>query len=138
MEQKIIYPETTNGANFYLDKKCFFIEKTCFMITGKCLEYITATLSSLLFEFAYKRIFSSIELGKKGYQYNKHALVTLPVAHINKKQIDFFKMLINEIMHKGINKEIIETINKEIFKIYDLNLNEIRFLKEIECSTLVL
>ena len=41
--------------------------------------YIQSTLSSKLFEYAYKRIFSSIELGGSAYQYNKHALINLPV-----------------------------------------------------------
>ena len=48
------------------------------MIT-KHLKYIQATLSSRLYEFAYKRIFSSIELGATAYQYNKHALLKLPI-----------------------------------------------------------
>ena len=43
-------------------------------------NYIQSTLSSKLFEYAYKNIFSSIELGQNGYQYNKHALIKLPVA----------------------------------------------------------
>ena len=41
--------------------------------------YLQSILSSRLYEFAYKRIFSSIELGQSGYQYNKHALIKLPV-----------------------------------------------------------
>ena len=54
-------------------------EKTCFILTGKYLPYLQATLSSKLFEVAYRKIFSSIELGKHAYQYNKHALIKLPV-----------------------------------------------------------
>ncbi len=41
--------------------------------------FLQSILSSRLYEFAYKRIFSSIELGESAYQYNKHALVKLPV-----------------------------------------------------------
>ena len=41
--------------------------------------YLQKVLSSKLYEFAYKRLFSSIELGEKGYQYNKHALIKLPI-----------------------------------------------------------
>lgn len=41
--------------------------------------YIQGTLSSKLFEYAYKHIFSSIELGTSAYQYNKHALIKLPI-----------------------------------------------------------
>ena len=52
------------------------------MMVTKQAHYIQATLSSQLFEFAYKRIFSSIELGQHGYQYNKHALLKLPIKDL--------------------------------------------------------
>ena len=50
---------------------------------SKHARYLQATLSSQLFEFAYKRIFSSIELGQHGFQYNKHALIKLPIKKFN-------------------------------------------------------
>ena len=57
---KIIYPETTQHANFVFDKNGIFIDKTCFMMLTDYPYYITCTLSSKLFEFAYKRYKSSI------------------------------------------------------------------------------
>ena len=80
---KIVYPETTLGAYFSYDTKGFYLNKTCFMMLIEEPEYVLETLSSKLFEFAYKRLFSSIELGGKGYQYNKHALMKLPVIRDN-------------------------------------------------------
>lgn len=77
---KIVYPETTDHAKFAYDEKGMVAEKTCFILTGKHLQYLQATLSSELFEVAYRKIFSSIELGKHAYQYNKHALVQLPIS----------------------------------------------------------
>lgn len=85
---KIIYPETTQGAYFAYDDSGIYIDKTCFMMVGNNCEYLQKTLSSKLFEFAYKRIFSSIELGENGYQYNKHALEKLPIAPITDKVIE--------------------------------------------------
>ena len=58
------------------------IDKTCFMIISKDALYLRNILSSKLFEVAYKKIFSSIELGEHGYQYNKHALVKLPIPSV--------------------------------------------------------
>ena len=81
---KIVYPETTQGAYFAFDDKGLYIDKTCFMLIADDAEYLQHTLSSRLFEFAYKRIFSSVELGDHGYQYNKHALVKLPIIKPNK------------------------------------------------------
>jgi len=79
---KIIYPETTQGAYFAYDSEGMYIDKTCFMMLTDHAEYLQATLSSALFEFAYKHIFSSIELGSNGYQYNKHALIKLPIKKV--------------------------------------------------------
>ena len=77
---KIIYPETTQGAYFaYDDLGGIMLDKTCFMIISDDAKYLQRILSSKLFEYAYKRIFSSIELGVNGYQYNKHAFIKLPI-----------------------------------------------------------
>lgn len=76
---KIVYPETTQGAFFAFDDSGLMLDKTCFMLISNEAAYIQRTLSSRLFEFAYKNIFSSVELGTHGYQYNKHALIKLPI-----------------------------------------------------------
>ena len=56
-----------------------FVDKTCFILISNFPLWLQSTLSSKLFEYAYRRIFSSIELGEHAYQYNKHALIKLPV-----------------------------------------------------------
>lgn len=68
------------GAYFAFDDSGIMIDKTCFMLISNDAKYLQATLSSKLFEYAYKQIFSSVELGNHGYQYNKHALVKVPIA----------------------------------------------------------
>ena len=97
---KVIYPETTQGAYFAYDKDEYYIDKTCFMLLSKDARYIQQTLSSSLFEFAYKRIFASVELGQHGYQYNKHALIKLPVHKIN----DAIKIHLQNTSPKCISK----------------------------------
>ena len=69
--------------------------------------YIVTTLSSKLFEFAYKHIFSSIELGQNGYQYNKHALIKLPIASIE------------------ADRTLTDT---EVYNIYGINQDEIDYI----------
>ena len=112
---KLVYPETTQGAFFAYDEKEIYIDKTCFMVTGKdekTLVYLQKTLSSRLFEFAYKNIFSSIELGQNGFQYNKHALIKLPVSE--------------EIIELPDNEE---EINNIIYQIYNMCTEEINLIK---------
>ena len=106
---KIIYPETTQGAFFANDETGIFLDKTCFMMVTKQAHYIQATLSSQLFEFAYKRIFSSIELGQHGYQYNKHALLKLPIKDLKVNDaIDYNDEFFYK--HYNITKDEIEYI----------------------------
>ena len=106
---KLIYPETTQGAFFAYDETGLFLDKTCFMMISKHARYLQATLSSQLFEFAYKRIFSSIELGQHGFQYNKHALIKLPVKKLNKSDSIIYS---DEFFYNcyGITNEEIEYI----------------------------
>ena len=111
---KLVYPETTQGAFFAYDEDGIYIDKTCFMMTGKdkkTLKYLQKTLSSRLFEFAYKSIFSSIELGQNGYQYNKHALIKLPI--------------INKVIDLPNNEN---EINNAIYQLYNLNEKEIALI----------
>ena len=108
---KLVYPETTQGAYFAYDNQGLYIDKTCFMLIADDAEYLQHTLSSRLFEFAYKRIFASVELGEHGYQYNKHALVKLPVIKPDKSfRLDIKK--VDEQMYKiyGITNEEIRAI----------------------------
>ena len=105
---KIVYPETTQGAYFAFDDKGLYIDKTCFMLIADNAEYLQHTLSSRLFEFAYKRIFASVELGEHGYQYNKHALVKLPIIKPGKSfRLD------------------IENIDEQIYKLYGISKEEV-------------
>lgn len=110
---KIIYPETTQGAYFAYDEKGLFLDKTCFMLISDDGEYLQQTLSSRLFEFAYKRIFSSVSLGERGYQYNKHALVKLPII-------------------KPENGQHIDSsdINRCIYNLYNISPEEISYIEQ--------
>lgn len=76
---KVIYPETTKGARFAFDNTGIYIDKTCFMLISDAALYLQKTLSSKLFEVAYNKMFSSVELVNHTYQYNKHALLKLPI-----------------------------------------------------------
>jgi site-specific DNA-methyltransferase (adenine-specific) len=133
---KIIYPETTQGAYFALDTNAFVLDKTCFFLTSDYPEYLLATLSSTLFEFAYKHIFSSIELGENGYQYNKHALVLLPIIPINNINNNIYSQIRNNVL-KIINTDnqenrliYINKIDSLIFELYNISTEEINYINK--------
>ena len=132
-KQKIIYPETTQGAYFYLDDNQYFIDKTCFMITGSNLKFLLANLSSSLFEFAYRYIYSSIELGKKAYQYNKHALIMLPILNplnISRNEKQYIEDLVEKALKSedAEKKQYIKLLDDAIYQLYDISKEEIEFI----------
>ena len=118
-KQKLVYPETTQGAYFALDDKQMFIDKTCFMLISKDSIYLQRILSSKLYEYAYKNIFSSVELGEKGYQYNKHALLELPIVN-NAEEIKNIEVINDE-----------KEINNKIYQLYNITPEEIDFIEII-------
>ena len=130
-KQKIVYPETTQGAYFCLDENQYFIDKTCFMITGDNLKFLLGNLSSSLFEFAYKHIYSSIELGKSAYQYNKHALVLLPIINPSfvslndKKNIE---NLVELLLESNKKDKYLMDLDNLIYKLYNISNEEIEFI----------
>ena len=76
-------------------------------------EYLQSILSSKLYEFAYKKMFSSVEIGAQGYQYNKHALIKLPVI--------FDAVLITQSFN-----------DQEIYRLYSLTKEEILYIENPE------
>ena len=117
-----MYQRTTQEPCFAFDDGKMFVDDTCFMLISKEAKYLQATLSSKLFEFAYKTLFSSIQLGEKGYQYNKYALIKLPVAVPSKKT--------EQQIGKLLKDKDYETIDNLIYELYTLNQEEIEFIEK--------
>lgn len=113
LEPKVIYPETTKSARFAYDESGIFIDKTCFMLISDDALYLQKTLSSKLFEVAYNKMFSSVELVNHTYQYNKHALVKLPII----KDKNAIKKL------SEIDDEM--NIDFYVYKLYGLTYDEV-------------
>ena len=134
-KEKIIYPETTQGAYFFFDDGQHYLDKTCFMITGSDLEILVGLLSSTLMTFAYKRYCSGTVLGAKGYQYNKHALEKLPVANIPASQQQSFITLVEQILdakHTDPDSDVSNLeneIDKLVYELYNLTEDEIAIVE---------
>lgn len=137
-KEKIVYPETTQGAYFVYDNKGIFLEKTAFFIVCENLKYLLGLLSSNLITYYYKNFSQGCKLGIKGYQYNKHALENLPLPKINSKNEKLANELIslvNEILvlkeqdKKANTKTQEDKINSIVYKLYNLNEEEIKIIE---------
>ncbi|HEC2713946.1 TPA: Eco57I restriction-modification methylase domain-containing protein [Campylobacter jejuni] len=136
--EKIVYPETTQGAYFVYDNKGIFLEKTAFFIVCENLKYLLGLLSSNLITYYYKNFSQGCKLGTKGYQYNKHALENLPIPKINSKNqniVDELINLVDEILKakeqdKNANTQELENkINSLVYKLYNLTEEEIKIIE---------
>ncbi|EAL7915235.1 class I SAM-dependent DNA methyltransferase, partial [Campylobacter jejuni] len=136
-KEKIVYPETTQGAYFVYDNKGIFLEKTAFFIVCENLKYLLGLLSSNLITYYYKNFSQGCKLGIKGYQYNKHALENLPLPKINSKNEKLANELISlvdEILKakeqdKNANTQELENkINSLVYKLYNLTEEEIKII----------
>ncbi|ECP7078730.1 class I SAM-dependent DNA methyltransferase [Campylobacter jejuni] len=140
-KEKIVYPETTQGAYFVYDNKGIFLEKTAFFIVCENLKYLLGLLSSNLITYYYKNFSQGCKLGIKGYQYNKHALENLPLPKINSKNEKLANELISlvdEILKakeqdKNANTQELENkINSLTYKLYNLTEEEIKNIENKE------
>ncbi|EAK0446019.1 class I SAM-dependent DNA methyltransferase [Campylobacter lari] len=137
-KEKIVYPETTQGAYFVYDNKGIFLEKTAFFIVCENLKYLLGLLSSNLITYYYKNFSQGCKLGIKGYQYNKHALENLPLPKINSKNEKLANELISlvdeilkaKVQDKNANTKTQEDkINSIVYKLYNLNEEEIKIIE---------
>ncbi|UOS53694.1 class I SAM-dependent DNA methyltransferase [Helicobacter pylori] len=140
-KEKIVYPETSQGAYFIYENSGIFLEKTAFMIVSDAynLKLLTALLNSKLITFYFKNFCGGCILGKSGYQYNKHALEKIPIPKITPqnqklahKITDCAKQILTlkEKDPKANTQELEKEIDALVYQLYNLTDEEIKIIEE--------
>ncbi|GAA7987847.1 class I SAM-dependent DNA methyltransferase [Helicobacter pylori] len=140
-KEKIVYPETSQGAYFIYENSGIFLEKTAFMIVSDAynLKLLTALLNSKLITFYFKNFCGGCILGKSGYQYNKHALEKIPIPQITPenqklahKITDGAKAILEakEKDSKANTQELEKEIDALVYQLYNLTDEEIKTIEE--------
>ncbi len=140
-KEKIVYPETSQGAYFIYENSGIFLEKTAFMIVSDAynLKLLTALLNSKLITFYFKNFCGGCILGKSGYQYNKHALEKIPIPKITPqnqelahKITDCAKAILEakEKDPKANTQELEKEIDALVYQLYNLTDEEIKTIEE--------
>ncbi|MGL2617745.1 Eco57I restriction-modification methylase domain-containing protein [Helicobacter pylori] len=140
-KEKIVYPETSQGAYFIYENSGIFLEKTAFMIVSDAynLKLLTALLNSKLITFYFKNFCGGCILGKSGYQYNKHALEKIPIPKITPqnqelahKITDCAKAILEakEKDPKANTQELEKEIDALVYQLYNLTDEEIKIIEE--------
>ncbi|WRB89845.1 class I SAM-dependent DNA methyltransferase [Helicobacter pylori] len=139
-KEKIVYPETSQGAYFIYENSGIFLEKTAFMIVSDAynLKLLTALLNSKLITFYFKNFCGGCILGKSGYQYNKHALEKIPIPKITEKNqeladkiTDGAKAILEakEKDPKANTQKLEKEIDALVYQLYHLTDEEITIIE---------
>ncbi|MFP6157321.1 Eco57I restriction-modification methylase domain-containing protein [Helicobacter pylori] len=140
-KEKIVYPETSQGAYFIYENSGIFLEKTAFMIVSDAynLKLLTALLNSKLITFYFKNFCGGCILGKSGYQYNKHALEKILIPKITEKNqelADKIIVLVDKILKskekdpKANTQRLEKEIDALVYQLYNLTDEEIKIIED--------
>ncbi|MGL2583901.1 class I SAM-dependent DNA methyltransferase [Helicobacter pylori] len=140
-KEKIVYPETSQGAYFIYENSQIFLEKTAFMIVSDAynLKLLTALLNSKLITFYFKNFCGGCILGKSGYQYNKHALEKIPIPQITPKNQELAHKITDcaeQILQakakdpKANTQELEKEIDALVYQLYHLTDEEIKTIED--------
>ncbi|GAA7104012.1 class I SAM-dependent DNA methyltransferase [Helicobacter pylori] len=140
-KEKIVYPETSQGAYFIYENSGIFLEKTAFMIVSDVynLKLLTALLNSKLITFYFKNFCGGCILGKSGYQYNKHALEKIPIPQITEKNQELADKITDcaerilkskEKDPKANTQRSEKEIDALVYRLYNLTDEEIKTIEE--------
>lgn len=139
-KEKIVYPETSQGAYFIYENSGIFLEKTAFMIVSDAynLKLLTALLNSKLITFYFKDFCGGCILGKSGYQYNKHALEKIPIPQITEKNQELADKItdgakqilaLKEKDPKANTQKLEKEIDALVYQLYHLTDEEIKTIE---------
>ncbi|MCQ2630947.1 class I SAM-dependent DNA methyltransferase [Helicobacter pylori] len=139
-KEKIVYPETSQGAYFVYENSGIFLEKTAFMIVSDAynLKLLTALLNSKLVTFYFKNFCGGCILGKSGYQYNKHALEKIPIPKITEKNQELADKItdgakqilaLKEKDPKANTQKLEKEIDALVYRLYNLTDEEIKIIE---------
>ncbi|GAA7874747.1 class I SAM-dependent DNA methyltransferase [Helicobacter pylori] len=140
-KEKIVYPETSQGAYFIYENSGIFLEKTAFMIVSDAynLKLLTALLNSKLITFYFKNFCGGCILGKSGYQYNKHALEKIPIPKITPQNQELAHKItdgakailaLKEKDPKANTQRLEKEIDALVYQLYNLTDEEIKIIEE--------
>nr|WP_229763169.1 class I SAM-dependent DNA methyltransferase [Helicobacter pylori] len=139
-KEKIVYPETSQGAYFIYENRGIFLEKTAFMIVSDAynLKLLTALLNSKLITFYFKNFCGGCILGKSGYQYNKHALEKIPIPKITPQNQELARKITDgaeQILQtkekdpKANTLDLEKEIDALVYRLYHLTDEEIKIIE---------
>ena len=130
-QNKIIWIELTDNANFYLDTEGYYINNTVFFMIGNKLPYILSFLNSSLCEWYFQRIAAASGAGTRRWikMYVEQIPVPLePGEHIEQELTILVRDIQNRLkMGLDVN-ELKQQVDKVILRLYNFKDEELEYL----------
>ncbi|HEC1772922.1 TPA: class I SAM-dependent DNA methyltransferase [Campylobacter lari] len=140
-KEKIVYPNMNKEFIAFFDNEFLLLNQKCFILSHqsnnkKELLYLTALLNSNVNFYYFKQI--GAKLGASGYEMSKIFVEKLPIPKINSKNEKLANELISlvdEILvlkeqdKKANTKTQEDKINSIVYKLYNLNEEEIKTIE---------
>ena len=131
-QDKIVFTKASKEPAFCLDRKQHYLLNTSYFIVGENLEYLTVLLNSSLIKYAFMKFYQS---GGIYGEITIQALKILPIKKPDNATKQKICSLLAEVDSLEINdylafKKLENDMDEEIFKIYNLNFEEINLIKK--------
>jgi hypothetical protein len=132
---KLVYPYKAGANRFAVDRQGLYCSADVYSLQLKeiycgcfSLEYIAALLNSKTMEFYFKCIAKKISPKFYDYYPNKVLKIRLKLDKVNKN----LEELVSLLYKTQISAErtcILQSIDREIYKMYDFNENQIKIIE---------
>jgi adenine-specific DNA-methyltransferase len=134
-DAKLVYPYKAAANRFAVDRQGFYCSADVYSLLLKenfkdrfSLEYIAALLNSKAMEFYFKCIAKKISPEFYDYYPNKVLKIKLKLNEVNKK-IEELVDLLYKTQESAERKCILQAIDREIYKMYDLSECQIKIIE---------
>ena len=131
-KQKIIWKIIGNHMAFSIDSNKYIVNNACYILTGPNLEYLLSVLNSNVIKW-YSYITNMNKTGVGDVQVGGQNMNLFPNPLLIDNQQDSLISLVRELLVKIEKEEDITTleyrINSYIYNIYNLSIDEIKYLE---------
>ena len=129
-KEKIIFSRIVRTPQFYYDNEKLYAEATSYIMFGKNLKYLLAFLNS---DVVYKIFYKYYSGGGIDGEIKINKLENLPIPKIDEEKQKPFIELVDKILalkkEQKDTKELEDKIDEMVYKLYDLNEDEIETIK---------
>lgn len=133
---KLVYPYKASSNRFAVDRQGFYCSADVYSLILKSefqdkltLEYLAAMLNAKVTEFYFKCIAKKISPKFYDYYPNKVLKIKLKLDEIN-PNLEKLVILLYQTQNAAERKCILEAIDREIYKMYNLNEMQIKLIEK--------